>query len=84
MNKKSGIGESKPKQSRREGESALELPVRRADAVEPLAVGKMLKSRWLRIFEQTRRILKKRSIESFAKISYFRVKFLYEVAETGF
>ena len=30
MNKKNGIGESKPKQSRRQGESAPELPVGRA------------------------------------------------------
>ena len=42
MNEKNGIGESKPKQSRRWGEPALELPVRRAYAVELLAVGKVL------------------------------------------
>ena len=33
MNEKNGIGESKPKQSRRQGESAPELPVGRAYAV---------------------------------------------------
>ena len=42
MNKKNGIGESKPKESRRQGESAPELPVGRAYAVESLAVGKVL------------------------------------------
>ena len=42
MNEKNGIGESKPKQSRRKGESATELPVGRAYTVEPLAVGKVL------------------------------------------
>ena len=42
MNKKNGIGESKSKQSRRQGESAPELPVGRAYAVEPVAVGKVL------------------------------------------
>ena len=39
-----------PKQSRRQGEFAPELPVGRAYAVEPLAVGKVLKqlvSYWL-------------------------------------
>ena len=40
MNKKDGIGESKPKQSRRQGESAPELSVGRV--VEPLAVSKVL------------------------------------------
>ena len=39
---KNGIGESKPKQSRCQGESTPELPVGRAYAVEPLAVGKVL------------------------------------------
>ena len=43
MKEKNGIGESKPKQSRRQGESAPELPVGRAYAVKPLAVGKVLK-----------------------------------------
>ena len=43
MNKKNGIGESKPKQSRRQGESAPEIPVGRAYAVGSLAVGKVLK-----------------------------------------
>ena len=42
MNEKNDIGETKPKQSRRQGESALELPVGRAYAVEPLAVSKVL------------------------------------------
>ena len=42
MNEKNGIGESKPKQSRRPGESAPEVPVGREYAVEPLAVGKLL------------------------------------------
>ena len=42
MNEKNGIGESKPKQSQRQGKSAPELPVGRAYAVEPLAVGKVL------------------------------------------
>ena len=42
MNEKNGIGESKPKQSRRPGESAPEVPVGREYAVEPLAVGKVL------------------------------------------
>ena len=42
MNKKNGIGESKPKQSRRQGESALEMPVGCTYAVESLAVGKVL------------------------------------------
>ena len=42
MNEKNGIGESKPTQSRRQGESAPELPVRHAYAVEPLAVGEVL------------------------------------------
>ena len=41
MNKKNGIGESKPKESRRQGVSAPELPVGRAYAVESLAVGKV-------------------------------------------
>ena len=41
MNEKNAIVESKPKQSRRQGESAPELPVGRAYAVEPLAVGKV-------------------------------------------
>ena len=43
MNKKNGIGDSKPKQSRRQGESAPEMPVGRAYAVELLAVGKVLR-----------------------------------------
>ena len=42
MKEKNGIGESKPKQSRRQGESAPELLVGRAYAVEPLAVSKVL------------------------------------------
>lgn len=42
MNEKNVVGESKPKQSRRQAESAPELLVRRAYAVEPLAVGKVL------------------------------------------
>ena len=44
MNEKNGIEESKPKQSQRQGESAPDLPVGRAYAVEPLAnrVGKVL------------------------------------------
>ena len=44
MNEKNGIGESKPKQSQRQGESAPDLPVGRTYAVEPLAnrVGKVL------------------------------------------
>ena len=42
MNEKNGIRESEPKESRRQGESAPELPVGRAYAVEPLAVGKVL------------------------------------------
>ena len=45
MNKTNGIGESKPKQSRRQGESAPELPVERAYAIEWLAVGKVLTKR---------------------------------------
>ena len=45
MNKKNGIGESKPKQSRRQGESAPEMPVGRAYAVESLAVGNVLRIR---------------------------------------
>ena len=42
MNKKNGIGKSKPKQSRRQEESAPEMPVGRAYAVESLVVGKVL------------------------------------------
>ena len=42
MNKKNGIGESKPKQSRRQEESAHELPIGRSYTVEPLTVGKVL------------------------------------------
>ena len=42
MNDKNGIGESKPKQRRRQGESAPELPVGRAYAIESVAVGKVL------------------------------------------
>ena len=42
MNEKNGIGGSKPRQSRRQGESAPELPVGRAYVVESLAVGKVL------------------------------------------
>ena len=53
MNEKNNIGESKPKQSRRQGESAPQLPVERAYAVEPLAVSKVLTIglaiKWLRI-----------------------------------
>ena len=43
MNEKNGIGESKPKQRRRQGESALELPVRCAYTVESLTVSKVLR-----------------------------------------
>ena len=43
MDEKNGVGESKPKQSQRQGESAAEMPVGRAYAVESLAVGKVLK-----------------------------------------
>ena len=43
MNEKNWrIGEPKPKQNRRQGESAPELPVGRACAVEPPAFGKVL------------------------------------------
>ena len=42
MNEKNGIGGSKPRQSRRQGESTPELPVGRAYAVESLAVGEVL------------------------------------------
>ena len=42
MNEKNGIGESKPKQSRRQEESMPELPVGHAYAVEQLAVSKVL------------------------------------------
>ena len=42
MNEMNGIEESKLKQSRRQGESAPEIPVGRAYAVESLAVGKVL------------------------------------------
>ena len=42
MNEKNDVGESKPKQSRRQEEFAPELPVGRAYAVESLAVGKVL------------------------------------------
>ena len=42
MNEKNGIEESKPKQSRRHGESAPEMPVGRAYDVDSLAVGKVL------------------------------------------
>ena len=42
MNEKKDIGESKQKQSRRQGESAPELPVGCAYAVESLAVGQVL------------------------------------------
>ena len=45
MNKKNGIGQSKPKQSWRQAESAPEMPVGRAYAVESLAVGKVLQVR---------------------------------------
>ena len=44
MNEKNGIGESKSKQSQRQGESAPEMPVGRAYGVGPLAVGKVLNS----------------------------------------
>ena len=44
MNKKNGIRESKPKQSRRQGKSAPGLPIGRAYAAEPLTVGKVLTS----------------------------------------
>ena len=43
MNKKTGIGKSKPKHSQRSAESTLEMPVGRAYAVESLAVGKVLR-----------------------------------------
>ena len=43
MNEKNGIGESKPKQSQRQGKSTPELPVGRAYAVDPLTVSKVLK-----------------------------------------
>ena len=43
MNEKNGIGESKPKQSRRQGESAPELPIGCSYALEPLAVSQVLK-----------------------------------------
>ena len=46
MNKKNGIGKSKSKQSRRQEESAPEMPVGRAYAVESLTVGKVL-TLWL-------------------------------------
>ena len=39
--------ESKPKQSQRHGESAPEMPVGRAYAVESLAVGKSLRSTFM-------------------------------------
>ena len=52
MNEKNGIGESKPKQDRRQGESVPELPVGRAYAVEPLAVGKVLTVWLVRVFEK--------------------------------
>ena len=42
MNEKNAIGKSKPKQSRRQGEPAPELPIERAYAVKPLAVSKVL------------------------------------------
>ena len=42
MNKTNGIGESKSKQSRCQRESASEMPVGRAYAVESLAIGKVL------------------------------------------
>ena len=42
MNEKNGIGKSKPKQNRHQGESAPELPVGSAYTVELLAVGKVL------------------------------------------
>ena len=42
MNEKNDVGESKPKQSRRQEEFAPEMPVGRAYAVESLAVGKVL------------------------------------------
>ena len=42
MNEENGIGKCKPKQSRRQGESAPELPVGRAYGVEPLAASKVL------------------------------------------
>ena len=45
MNEKNGIGESKSKQCRRQGESAPELPVGRAYAVEPLAVSEVFNIR---------------------------------------
>ena len=44
MNEKNGIGEFKPKQSRRQGEYAVpELPVGHAYTVEQLAVSKVLR-----------------------------------------
>ena len=45
MNEKNSIGESKPKQSQRQEESALVLPIGRAYALEPEAVGKAIKRR---------------------------------------
>ena len=43
MSKKNGIAESKPKQCRRQEESAPETPVGRAYAVESLKVGKVIR-----------------------------------------
>ena len=45
MNEKNGTGESKSKQSQRQRESAPELLVGHAYAVEPLAVDKVLTKR---------------------------------------
>ena len=59
MNEKNGIGETKLKQSRRQGESAPKLPVGRAYAVEPLAVSKVLSNKcftWRLLFKQRRSI----------------------------
>ena len=53
MNEKNGIEESKPKQSRRHGESAPEMPVGRAYDVDSLAVGKVLTT-WLLILNAYR------------------------------
>ena len=46
LNEKNGIGESKPKQNRRQGESAPEMPVVRAYAAGSLAVGKVNYLKW--------------------------------------
>lgn len=43
INENNGIEESKQKQSRRQGESTPEMSIGHAYAVEPLAVGKVLR-----------------------------------------